>query len=1457
MFPLIASELQSRLPLRNLNWNSSGRPVRSIETLQLDLYPDERTSLLQLPKRSSSLAGPAGFGLQEQPPTAESSESQHQPDTSSQKRERRHQIPGLRQTPYLKIYFLRCDDTETYKNASRKAIREWLKANTPQAQGGATGTQDNHDAFEWMIVHVVLPDPQNNLVWPSKVSANVLDKVRSDFNSSSRGSADHVAQIPATRDLQVQGVTVPGIPTGSAREPFLQECLKAVDDLVGKFKALILTSFDLRVRQYEEDVKEKGSQRNLPGWNFCTFFVLKEGLARGFESVGLLDDAIMGYDELSLELSSALQEEAGKAASGDSNRLFREHTQELLVQAEAALGGKNFGSGWSNYGRFGDSILNPKRKSYRDLILSNNISAFDFRNYVFARQVSLLLRFALQPLSRTTAAPSWPASRNSRSASVLAEVCQRAITFIAELSRTIRQDLKVSFKPEAGSSELALALRHSVLENLIQSYSFALAKQVLAKTEDSSLPAPSDPEFRECIEDEYEEDGGAPLSPKPGPADRPESIKEVQTSQESSDLNLGQSENMAENFSYEKASTIPPGKMPSAIVRLATKRAELLLVARRNLSAIADRNGWSKLLPQFDEPQSEEHMDEIALNNERCREPEDGEHDAGVQVSSSLAGVLDSSMRISLSNEITFLKSFEMLSADAFKLFVLSGDRHSAHTIISDIASLRFRSKDYAAAAHYFQELASFYNETGWVDLEIAVLKMYSYCLKKQGKVEECVRTALRILAQNTSDRNSSHRRTVKDSEVHHELVKSRLDNIEVLVAESRSLKQPIVVDMADYFCNVSVDPFLQHHQENDGFDLVLHLESIFGSAFTADKVKLRIVSMSDGPAKEIWLISQEPTRIETGHCKVDVYCTVSNELDGISTRANIAKTMIPEWYSLDKVILEAGEISLQYHFPHDRNAARDSRDSIPQILLWPSGRALTIQAQMHSLIHLERSKAIYVEIQPGQNEVEAAELTLKSGSAGLRLLTADVEAINGDDQIRDHGRAGTLYLDKLASNSKLGLTVPFKLDADTAEIIIRSEILYTTAHGTYTYGDQHRLSARLPLGVNVQDIFKEHFLFSKFSISTATGLPLSLVGCNLQGSEDFRVVTPYAEGNNLGVFAKQPASMVYRIMPNNKTGKRIAHSKLSMNVDYQCLDEEVAAVIQQSFSEYMKDSPAWKYCKLLQRHLSKILRGRLDHQALEVMGSLKSVQLASYSELDWGPVLTSVWSSERAAVISWLQDWHESNREIALADDARAAGGEFEAPRRRIVIPVEIPSLHVLCTARISTAIPAPGEHYAVGEAIDAKLRIRHSRAWSQQPESSRRPTSFYYELEAPVDTWLIAGARRALFTVTTGQQGDEQVFTMTLLPLRAGRLMLPTLEISLAKEDAQAEEGGPISFEVDYESQGMAILVVPGVSSVTLSVAEDEEGGIKGALTVQGVERRESSGPDSSWKTGGDAAS
>ncbi|KAJ3057191.1 hypothetical protein HK097_011196 [Rhizophlyctis rosea] len=73
--------------------------------------------------------------------------------------------------------------------------------------------------------------------------------------------------------------------------------------------------------------------------------------------------------------------------------------------------------GGTDLGDDSADIMNLKSKSYRDMIMQNTITIFDFRVYLFARQQALLMKLE-QALA----------------------MCQRAKLFIAQMARTIKEN---------------------------------------------------------------------------------------------------------------------------------------------------------------------------------------------------------------------------------------------------------------------------------------------------------------------------------------------------------------------------------------------------------------------------------------------------------------------------------------------------------------------------------------------------------------------------------------------------------------------------------------------------------------------------------------------------------------------------------------------------------------------------------------------------------------------------------------------------------------------------------------------------------------------------------------------------------------------------------------------------------------------------------------------------------
>ena len=679
-YPSLSPELRHRLPLRQLHWKSASRPVRTIDSLHVTLIADQR--LLD-----ASDNGPA-------------------PQGESPRKERRHQIPGLRQTPYLKVYLLQCSDVDTYKANSRKLLRDWVKDHTPPSQSSTSlNKQENHDAFEWLIVHVLPASADGNVSrpssvartgsekrpsssrWPSRSSSSVIEKIRADFNGTSKNAVDRVAQVQAAEHLEEN--------SGRAQLRS-QDDKNGWEDLIAKMKSLILASFDLRVNQYEEDIREKELQRNLPGWNFNTFFVLKEGLARGFESVGLTEDALTGYHELAAGLNAIVDGQSRGDTAEQQAAIFSEHTEdlvELFKQAERCS--KSTETSWQQNPQIldlGACILNTDRKPFRDLILANKISTFDFQSYVFARQVSLLLRLAdvaVQILPPTVggnfesgsddhsdfgARFLKPGGEGREDLLILAEVAERASSFITTIATTIRNDIRSGIYPaddgRNGNDDFSYLMYEEILENLVASWVFSASKLMLEATSASSLSAQLDPilrQLRSSIKpsiDENENGIGAVVKRvhRNGLPDRTSSLQ-VHTSVVSQPP-------VQESFplvtSLDAVRLLPPTTSYPGAQELASQRGDLLTLARRALSGLGlqhvDRQGGLADIGLVSGTEEVE-MQEVKLEDTPEREEKPLESLSVIARAPTMAGLCNRTLFSVLRSEQSFYQAFEVYQA--------------------------------------------------------------------------------------------------------------------------------------------------------------------------------------------------------------------------------------------------------------------------------------------------------------------------------------------------------------------------------------------------------------------------------------------------------------------------------------------------------------------------------------------------------------------------------------------------------------------------------------------------------------------------------------------------------------------------------------------------------------------------------------------------------------------------
>ena len=365
----------------------------------------------------------------------------------------------------------------------------------------------------------------------------------------------------------------------------------------------------------------------------------------------------------------------------------------------------------------------------------------------------------------------------------------------------------------------------------------------------------------------------------------------------------------------------------------------------------------------------------------------------------------------------------------------------------------------------------------------------------------------------------------------------------------------------------------------------------------------------------------------------------------------------IPGWYKVEKMIFSCENLQFFYDLPPKIeggffNGTKEtllvslSQPSTQQIHIWPALGALDARAMLSPETRLEGTKYVVIDVMAGDDDVLQGEVAVRGGSAGLRLRTSEAECLEGDAEIILNPQTGAISFHGLSHKKSFRIKVPYQMEIDMRNIVVKLEVKYSTARGTFTYAHAFPMSVVLPLGVNVQDVFKHSVLFSKFAISTSTLIPLRLLDCQLEGTEDYTTSTPQIRQGSLLISARQPASMVYKIGPQQHTATRNTNrslrSRLMLKVRYQCFDEEVLSAVRYSLTQALSASGSSQYTRLLVPHVEYLMRNRLPTGDLETAALLREIALVPYSEMQWPRILKALPRATHRELAVVLENWHK-----------------------------------------------------------------------------------------------------------------------------------------------------------------------------------------------------------------------
>ena len=686
-------------------------------------------------------------------------------------------------------------------------------------------------------------------------------------------------------------------------------------------------------------------------------------------------------------------------------------------------------------------------------------------------------------------------------------------------------------------------------------------------------------------------------------------------------------------------------------------------------------------------------------------------------------------------------------------------------------------------AAHYLEKLTTSYAGDGWGLIETNLLTMYAKCLNKMNRREEYVRILLKLLAKAASAKlRWDWRRiaTITSPLPHTPLIhqfhprdcgviveppnigEASLDvrgYVPEIISMSDKLAQNITSPMNELFADILVEPYLRKlGDRRDGYKILVRFRYLLEEDLLVQTVKVRVVSMTGGLAsREIWMNSPP-----------------SEDGKGIRVCRGIQKIWletnqnVPGTYIVDQVMISVHNISFIHEILANTTpatpvaltasnaAAAISAAKRSRLQFFPHPMSLLVQLKLPDTVYLDRGRRVEFVISTGWNHVLSAEMTVKSATAGLRMMMHEVELLthaHAPGVVLDGGK---VKLKDIPPLTDLVLRVSYSAEREIGELGVRVEVTYTTETGEYVYAIQLNVTVALPLVVNVQDVFKKEVLFSKFQVSTALDVPLVILGAKLDGTgtgfvaESARSGKEVVGGDGWLVVPRQAGQFVYRIRKRKETyaeaGAPLAGGvkkpgALRLHITYRSLDEEVYSTVAGVLTRGLEIAGLAEYQNLLLEHLKSRLDMRTVEE-LEVWGVVREVGLGRYEEWGWAEALEGITpgkggkGGERQRVEKWLRDWWRAEaknigeegewqeKKIGLGFGSNMSSVPGAGITRALVIPVEVPAVDVVCTVEMKL-FPHGSEQdcgegssedrtLIAGAQIPAELRIRWSREWA-----------------------------------------------------------------------------------------------------------------------------------------------
>ncbi|KAG0746394.1 hypothetical protein G6F57_006570 [Rhizopus arrhizus] len=720
-----------------------------------------------------------------------------------------------------------------------------------------------------------------------------------------------------------------------------------------------------------------------------------------------------------------------------------------------------------------------------------------------------------------------------------------------------------------------------------------------------------------------------------------------------------------------------------------------------------------------------------------------------------------------------FDKTYMGLSTRAIKSYDASLRSKAALNVHGDIAALKYIREKYEEAVRIYESIICRYGEQEWSSIENSLLIKCADSQRRLGKNNQYVESLLALL------RNAAFL-SEKDSIFYTD------ELIEHVGKLDKEIKRPF-----SPIFSVNVNCVIDDPNTVDTTSVEVCIDNHLPKKICYDTISLR-------------LVGNDPEQIS--------FIIRSKDLvPGKNTFLLTSKTSTSGNYVVETCEMKLGKLIFGHNFLHDGQKKRTVRlnHDIKQLYA-------TVSQPNES----ERQK-FSVKIDSREISVTKGILLLESQTEGTKIVQLSKVAglLHSDGEAKevqlDMLETGEISLIDLEPKQILELFVIYEgpyTEFDYRKKKVKTTITYETNGNTHKFISSNVVKVTVPLLVTESTIFRETCVFLKVELSCNGELPVRIFGSHAKPSTYYLVESESKLAEcDLTLFPRQTVAFVYKLVKRESDEKDTesdnqVNSKIHFTAKFLSLKDEVENSLENMLRQRLKPFS-------LEQHLpyvfDKVKEAFLTSVDYASYGLTDVVQLDDFDAELCESFLLHRDLKTKVQLLDLIEEFFEEN----VAITAQSIRQYSPNPTlHSISFPLEVPKTKILHTAEL---ILSPKKDLLVTEAYSCILRIKQSTYWatSSTTHDENSNNEFCYDIDVDYENWLLSGKRRLRFI---SKPGEVSEFPISLVPLRTGNLLLPSVRVSAVSPEIFAS--------TVYLNSAQQILVKPKSRTATFFVEQQQ---------------------------------